>query len=64
MKFQPNRKFRQKYKKLFRKDPLAANTFLLLAELADEKGQVALIDEDELADLLMVRFEDPRGWSI
>jgi hypothetical protein len=33
--FTPNRRFRRDYDNLFRKDPLTANTFLLLAELAD-----------------------------
>ena len=38
MTFKPNRKFRREYKRLFKKDPLLANTFLLLCELANEKG--------------------------
>ena len=58
MTFKPNRKFRKKYDKLFKKDPLAANTFLLIFELANERGQVKT-DPEELANLLAVRFNDP-----
>lgn len=64
MTFNPNRAFRKKYRKIFKKDPLAANTFLLLAEIADERGEVVISDEDKLADLLMARFEDPRRWAL
>ena len=56
--FKPNREFRRQYDKLFRRDPLAANTFLLLAELADQKGQI-VTSEEELVQLLSIRFEDP-----
>jgi len=63
MAFKPNRKFKRKYDKLFKKDPLAANTFLLICELADEKGQV-VTDEKEIADLMAVRFEDPRRYAL
>ena len=64
MTFKPNRKFKQEYNRLFRKDPLAANTFLLLAELADEKGQVKIqgLSEMEIAEeiskLMAARFND------
>lgn len=64
MDFKPNRKFRQKYKKLFKKDPLAANMFLLLCELANEKGEVVVKDDGELAELMAVRFEDPEAWQL
>lgn len=57
--FQPNRQFRRKYDRLFKKDPGAANLFLLLAELADEKGQVQT-DENELAELMAARFDNPK----
>ena len=56
--FKPNRKFRKKYDKLFKKDPLRANTFLLLYEMANEKGEV-ITDPEELLNLLAVRFNDP-----
>lgn len=69
MGFQPNRKFKKKYNRIFRKDPLAANTFLLLAELADEKGQVVLNgDESQVAErlqqLFFARFNDPREYAL
>ena len=63
MAFVPNRIFKRKYKRLFRKDPLAANTFLLLCELADEKGQVET-NEQELADLMTARFNDPWEYAL
>jgi hypothetical protein len=61
--FQPNRKFKRGYDRLFKKDPLGANTFLLLCELADEKGQMR-IGEQELADLMAARFNDPERYAI
>ena len=63
MAIKPNKKFKRKYKKLFKKDPLAANTFLLLCELADERGQVET-NEEELAELMAVRFNDPREYAL
>ena len=61
--FKPNRKFKRKYNRLFKKDPLAANTFLLLCELADEKGQVKT-NEEELAIMMQARFEDPEAYQL
>ena len=61
--FIPNRKFRHKYRRLFKKDPLAANTFLLLCELADDSGQVKT-NPEELSQLMAVRFEDPREYQL
>jgi len=61
--FKPNRKLRKKYNKLFKKDPLAANTFLLLCELANEKGQVKT-DPEELATLMAIRFENPKEYAL
>ena len=63
MTFKPNKIFKRKYKKLFKKDPFAANTFLLLCELADEKGQVET-NEQELAELIAVRFEEPGKYQL
>ena len=63
MAFTPNRKFKKKYDKLFKKDPLAANTFLLVCELADERGQVETSPE-ELAILFAARFEDPEEYVL
>jgi hypothetical protein len=56
--FTPNREFRRQYNRLFKRDPMTANLFLLLAELADDRGQVATND-DELSILMGIRFEDP-----
>jgi len=64
MTFTPNRRFRRQYDKIFRQDPGAANLFLLLAELADDKGQVQVRDEDELAELMAVRFDDWQGYQL
>jgi hypothetical protein len=63
MTFKPNRKFKREYKRLFKQDPLAANTFLLLCELADKNGQVAT-NPGELAELIRARFEDPREYQL
>jgi len=64
--FQHNRRFRRDYDKLFRHDPLSANTFLLFAELADERGQVPLgpFPEVKLQNLLTTRFEDCRAYQL
>jgi hypothetical protein len=57
-----NRKFRRDYDRLFRKDPAAANLYLLLNELADESGQVEAT-EKELLLLMMARFNDPLAYQ-
>jgi len=61
--FKPNREFRRQYDKLFRQDPLAANTLFLLCELADKKGQV-ITDPEELAELMAIRFNDPIEYAL
>ena len=61
--FWPNKRFRKKYDKLFKKDPEQANLFLLLCELADEKGKTKT-DPTELAELFAARFNDPKGYSL
>lgn len=48
---------------MFRRDPLAANTFLLLSELADKNGRVET-NEKEIAALLAIRFENPREYQL
>ena len=63
MAFNPYKKFKKDYDRLFKQDPLAANTFLLLCELADEKGQV-VTNEQEIADLMAARFEDPWRYAL
>lgn len=55
--FTPNRHFRREYDKLFKANPLGANAFLLLSELADEKGKVVFKDPaTELQELMVARF--------
>ena len=63
MTFKPNRKFKRKYNRIFKKDPLAANTFLLVCELADENGQVQTTEE-EIAELMAARFDDPQEYAL
>ena len=70
MTFKPNRKFKKEYDKIFKRDPLAANTFLLLCELANEKGQVRLAGTsegevgEEVQKLLIARFTDPEEYAL
>ena len=69
-KFIPNRRFKKQYDKLFKQDPIGANVFLLLAELANDKGQVKIVGttEEEIAKeiqrLLMARFNDPEEYAL
>ena len=65
--FTPNRRFRRDYDRLFKKDPAAANIFLLLAELANEKGQVNFetpFPEAEIQRLMVARFNDPKAYQL
>ena len=61
-----SRKFRRDYDRLFREDPLAANVFLLLSELADERGQITFTNppEEEVQRLMLSRFEDPWAYQL
>ncbi|HLA27801.1 MAG TPA: hypothetical protein VJZ49_07895 [Syntrophales bacterium] len=61
--FTPSRHFRRDYDRAFRKEPLAANMLLLMAELADDRGQVKT-DEAELARLMAARFNDCRAYQL
>jgi len=64
--FSPSRKFKREYNRIYRKDPAAANVFLLLAELADEKGQVRFetpFPETEIQRLMIARFKDPLAYQ-
>jgi len=58
-----NNKFRKQYEKIFRKDPAAANLFLLLTELADKNGQIKT-DPEELSELMAARFENPEAYAL
>ena len=65
--FRPNRKFRRRYDLLFRRDPLGANMYLLLCELANERGEVrldGLLPEIELQRLMSARLTDPRAYQL
>lgn len=65
--FIPNRHFRRKYDRMFRTDPLAANVMLLLAELADDGGQIIFDGIDpavEIQNLMLARFDDPRAYQL
>jgi hypothetical protein len=66
MTFIPNRKFKRDYDRIYKKDPVAANVFLLMCELADEKGQVSFTEpaEVEIQRLLMARFDDLRAYQL
>ena len=61
--FLPNRRFKKEYRRLYKKDPLAANMFLLLCELTDENGQIET-NEEELAELIAARFNDPEDYVL
>ncbi len=61
--FRPNRKFKKQYDRLFKNDPLIANTFLLICELADEKGQIVIQDE-KLTRLFSARFDNPNEYAL
>ena len=65
--FTPNRRFRREYDRLFKQDPAAANILLLLAELADERGEVKFDAPDPAAEiqrLMAARFTDPRAYQL
>jgi len=62
-KFKPNHRFKAKYIHIFKQNPEAANLFLLLAELADAKGQVAT-NEETLVRLFNERFPDPGAYAL
>jgi hypothetical protein len=53
--------------RLFQKDPAAANVMLLLAELADERGDVLLktpFPEIAIQKLMAARFDDCRAYQL
>ena len=63
MGFKPNRKFRVRYNRIFKKNPLGANVFLLIAELTTGTGRVKTT-EAELAALFSARFGDPSEYAL
>jgi hypothetical protein len=65
--FTSSRRFRRKYDHFFRTDPATANVFLLMAELADERGEVRLdtpFPEIEIQRLMAARFDDCRAYQL
>ena len=63
MIFKPNGEFKKDYDRIFKENPRTANLYLLICELADERGEVKT-NEQELADLMMVRFNDPWEYAL
>ncbi len=61
--FKPNRKFKKRYDRLYHQNPLGANMFLLIAELANDKGRVKTTEE-ELTVLFNTRFDDPHAYQL
>jgi len=62
-----NRAFRRGYNHFFRNNPAAANVLLLLAELANKKGEVIFetaSPESEVHRLLAARFDDPNAYQL
>jgi len=66
MRILNNQTFKTEYARLFIIDPLTANIFLLMVELADKKGRIKLgpHPEGQIIALLLKRFEDPRGYQL
>lgn len=64
--FTPSRRFQRDYDRLFKRKPEAANLMLLLAEMADRKGEVILSPAPaaELARLMAARFEDLQVYQL
>ena len=68
--FVPNRKFKRKYDRLFKEDPILANIFLLTCEMADNDGKLKLKNgpdgtpSEELYNLMRDRFKDPVGYAL
>jgi hypothetical protein len=61
-----HRRFKKEYNRLFKKDPASANVFLLLTELADDRGLVQLgpCPAAEIQQLMAARFDDPRAYQL
>jgi len=62
-----NRKFKRDYDRIYRKDPTTANVLLLLAELANDKGEVSFetpFPEAEIQRLMIARFDNPLAYQL
>ena len=64
MGFKPNKRFKRDYDKIFKEDPQVANLYLLMCEMANESGQAVFKDEEELAELMAIRFEDVGEYAL
>lgn len=66
MRILSNQTFKTEYSRLFKIDPLTANIFLLMVELADKRGRIKLgpYPEEQIIGLLMKRFDDPRRYQL
>jgi len=64
--FIPSRRFRRRYDQIFGYSPLAANIFLLMAELANVRGDVHMgpCPEQDIQRLMLARFNDPRAYQL
>ena len=64
------KKFKKTYDKIFKQDPIGANVFLLISELADSEGNVEFKNGpdgtpiQEICDLLQARFNDPEEYAL
>lgn len=61
--FKPNRAFKQDYDKIYRKNPLAANLYLLFCEMADSNREVR-VTEQELIELMPECFKNVREYAL
>lgn len=64
-----NQAFKKDYDKIFKEDPAAANIFLLLVELANDKGEVRFNGtedqaNDEVLALVNARFSDIEAYQL
>ena len=55
---------KRRYNRIFKLDPLAANFFLLMCELADDDGTIVLPDDGDLSLMLRERFTDPLAYQL
>lgn len=68
--FIPTREFKRKYDRLFKEDPIMANIFLLMCEMADKNGKIKLkngpdgIPGEEIYNLMRDRFKDPEVYAL
>jgi hypothetical protein len=63
------RKLKKKYHRIFKMDPVAASLLFLLAELADQDGNIIFqkepgVNKEQLITLLQIRFNDPFSWQL